>query len=142
MNTMLSFNDMVNEAYMMLDKKERSSMKLVLPNIKTEVSRTRLIWINIEEIMCTINRMSDHFIHWLQNEIPDKKINWFSGDKMDGIIIHGKYKNNNMLTALVLKYINNYVVCSCKSPNTIINKMESGELKFICNDCGMSRYVE
>ena len=139
---MLSFNEMVDEAYMMLDKKDRNITKLVLPNITTDITRTRIQWINIEDIMTLINRSSDHFVHWLEKEIPDKKINWFSNNKKDGIIIHGKYKNNNELTALVLKYINYYVVCGCKSHNTLMNKMETGELKFICNDCGMTRYVE
>jgi translation initiation factor 2 beta subunit (eIF-2beta)/eIF-5 len=138
---MLKFEEMVDEAYTILSNIQRPQKKLVLPNMKTELTRTRLLWINIEEIMQTINRTSDHFVPWLENEIPDKKINWFSGDKSEGIIIHGKYKNDKILVELLLKYITNYVVCTCKSHNTIINKTETGQNKFQCNDCMMTRYV-
>ena len=132
-----SFEQMADEAYSILNNKNISKT-LVIPNIVTEISTTRLHWVNACETILTINRSHDHFMSWLKKEIPGKDINWFSGDYKDGLIIHGKYQKNKELSTLLLKYINTFVICSsCKSSDSELDKTN----RFLCNDCGMSKYM-
>ena len=132
----LNFEEMVDEAYKLLSYNTKTKTTLILPNLKTTIETTRLLWTNADEIIKVICRSHEHFTSWLEDELPDKKINWVSADKNDGLIIHGKYKNDKELGVLVLKYINTFVVCSCKSTDTNMTKN-----KFICNDCGMTKYI-
>lgn len=131
-----TFEQMVDEAYQNLASYNKTKSVLILPNIKTDIGTTRLHWLNVNEILVIIKRPSDHFKLWLENEIPNKSVNWFSSDKNDGLIVHGKFKKDKEISDLLLKYINIYVVCSsCKSSNTTMTKEQ-----FICDDCGMKKY--
>lgn len=132
-----TFNQMVEEAYMILSENSKQKQKLIIPDIKTNIETTRLHFINPNDILKIIRRTPEHFSSWLSDEIPDKSINWFSSDKDDGLIIHGKFKKDTEISKLVLKYINIFVVCnSCKSTNTDMTKTQ-----FICNDCMMTKYI-
>ena len=132
----MNFEEMVDEAYKILNVNTKTKTTLILPNLKTLIETTRLIWNNADEIINVIHRPHEHFTSWLSDELPDKKVNWVSSDKKDGLIIHGKYKNDKELGILVLKYINMFVVCNCKSTDTEMKKNQ-----FICNDCGMTKYI-
>ncbi len=136
METQFDFNMMANEAYNMLSMLAKPKTTLILPNLKTDIGTTRLHWQNADEILGTIRRSHEHFISWLMSEIPDKKVNWYSSSYSDGLIIHGKYKNEKELTTLIMKYINMFVICMCKSANTDMTKDQ-----FICNDCGMTKFI-
>lgn len=131
-----NFETMANEAYDLLSMKSKPKSMLILPDIVSEIGTTRLHWKNPDEILTVICRSHEHFIDWLISEIPDKKVNWMSSIYSDGLIIHGKYRDTKELALLIKKYINMYVVCMCKSTNTIMTKD-----KFICNDCGMSKFI-
>ena len=132
--TDMTFEEMVDEAYKNLQLNDKP--KLILPDISTTIETTRLIWTNVKELLDIIDRSPDHFLSWLESEIPDKKINWVSNDKSEGLIIHAKYRNNTEISKLFIKYVNTHVICICKSSNTTMTKE-----KFICNDCGATRYI-
>ena len=131
-----TFEEMVDMAYQELTVKSKPKSTLIIPNLKTDIGTTRLHWKNVDEILHIICRSHDHFIAWLKDELPDKQINWYSASYEDGLIIHGKYRNDKELGALLMKYINNFVVCMCKSANTTMTKD-----MFICNDCGVTKFI-
>lgn len=132
-----TFDQMVEEAYIVLSENNKQRHKLIIPDIKTNIETTRLHFININDILTIIRRTPEHFSSWLSEEIPDKTINWLSSDKNEGLIIHGKFRKDAEISKLVLKYINIFVVCiSCKSTNTDMTKTQ-----FICNDCGTNKFI-
>jgi translation initiation factor 2 beta subunit (eIF-2beta)/eIF-5 len=126
-----NFTLMVNEAYQLLDV--YSEDKLILPKLESEITNNKLYWKNIMEYLTILNRIPEHFIYFLKNELNNNEINWYSGNKLDGIIIHGKHKKNAEIIELIKKYINIYVVCSCcKKLNTELNKITSKKYEFKC----------
>jgi len=136
MSSTLDFNTMLDEAYDLIDNKDGKG-KLVFPKMDIEIETTRLHWKNIKEYLKIMNRSPDHLLKYLQNEIPDKKINWYSSKISDGLLFLGKFKKNYNITDLIYKYIETNVSCSsCKSIKTIITKDE-----FICNNCGFHKYL-
>jgi translation initiation factor 2 beta subunit (eIF-2beta)/eIF-5 len=135
------FNAMVDEAYELLENND-TIQNLVLPKIDTEISITRMYWKNIMDYLNIINRSPDHFIIFLKNELCNKEINWYSGNKEDGIIIHGKRQKNSDILELIKKYINIYVICSsCKKLNSELNKITNKKYEFKCLDCEMTKTV-
>ena len=137
----ITFENMVNEAYQQLDRESRGET-LILPPPVTCIETTRLHWKNVKEYLRVIRRHPDHFMSFLKKEIPGKEINWFSGSKSDGLIIHGKRQNNKELTELSLKYIDTFVICSsCKHADTHLIKESSKNYQFECLDCGMKKYM-
>ena len=136
----LDFETMLDKTYSQLEKKKKC--KLVLPDLIKEPSSKKLYWRNITDYLDTINRYHDHFFHFIKNQYSDKEINWYSNNKDDGLIIHGKYLKNNIITNIFNKYINIYVICSsCKHFNTILKKENNKTNLFICNECGMNKYI-
>ena len=138
-----TFEMMVDSAYDELSKLSKPKIKLILPNIEATIETTRLHWHNICDIMTIIRRDPEHFIIWFQNELTAKKpVNWYSGNKDDGLIVHGRFRKNDEIKSLLLKYVNAFVVCvACNSSDSDINRIASGELQFKCNDCGTTRYI-
>ena len=137
---MNNFELMVNEAYDLLDT--YSEDKLVLPKIESEINVNRLYWKNIIEYLNIMNRHPDHFIIFLKNELSNKEIHWYSGNKADGIIIHGKHLKNTKIIDIIKKYINMYIVClCCKKLNTELNKITSKIYEFKCLCCGMTKCI-
>jgi len=135
------FNKMVDEAYLQLDNKKRGSL-LILPNIITEIGTTRLHWKNVKEYLKTISRNPDHFIDYLRQQMPGREINWFSGSKSDGLIIHGRFQKQNEISELAIKYVKEYVSCpSCNKTESLMRKLESKMYEFECLSCGMKKYV-
>jgi len=133
------FDTMVESAYLKLLKKNKNN-NIILPDIITEKTPTRIIWKNIENYMNAINRDSNHFYEFIKSQYNNKEINWLSNNKHDGLIIHGKYLKNNDITHILTKYINNYVICnSCKKNDTCMNKINGKKYYFICNNCGMNK---
>jgi translation initiation factor 2 beta subunit (eIF-2beta)/eIF-5 len=133
---MTSFEELVDEAYSQLGK-EIKKTTLVLPQLEVEVSPTRLHWKNVETLCQVIKRDPDHFISFLKKEMMGKEINWFSGSKADGLIVHGKRQNKQHVSEMALKYISVFVTCpSCKNSNTVLTKE-----KFECLDCGMNKFM-
>lgn len=136
----MNFDNMLNEAYSLLGLKEENN-KLILPDLLLEYGTTKVHWINIEHFLKTINRPSNHFIKWLNKEIPNININWLSNLETDGLLLHNKNIKKDYLINILLKYINNYVICSsCKSYNTIIQK-NNKQYEFICLNCEMKKYI-
>ena len=88
-------------------------------------------------------RNSNDFITFLKKEMPGKEISWYSADKNEGILFHGKKQNSGTVLKLLTKYIENFVVCpSCKKMNTIIDIDHTSKFdKFICQQCGFTKYV-
>jgi translation initiation factor 2 beta subunit (eIF-2beta)/eIF-5 len=138
MNDNYSFDSMVNESYQLLEV--YSEDKLVLPKLETEINMSRLYWKNIMEYLNVLNRSPDHFYIFLKNELCNNEINWYSGNKDDGILIRGKNKKNTEIIELIKKYINKYVICSCcKKINTELNKITSKKYEFKCLCCEMTK---
>uniref|UniRef100_A0A6C0EBT6 Translation initiation factor IF2/IF5 domain-containing protein n=1 Tax=viral metagenome TaxID=1070528 RepID=A0A6C0EBT6_9ZZZZ len=138
MNDNYSFDSMVNESYQLLEV--YSEDKLVLPKLETEINMSRLYWKNIMEYLKVLNRSPDHFYIFLKNELCNNEINWYSGNKDDGILIRGKNKKNTEIIELIKKYINKYVICSCcKKINTELNKITSKKYEFKCLCCEMTK---
>ena len=137
----ITFEDMVNEAYQQLDSDSRGDT-LILPEPVTIIDATRLHWKNVKDYLRVIRRHPDHFMSFLKKEIPGKEINWFSGSKADGLIVHGKRQKNNEVTELSLKYVDTYVICpSCKHADTRLVKENSKNYQFECLDCGMKKFM-
>ena len=135
MNINLEFEEMLDNAYKLIYN--NSVQKLILPKLDIEIEPTRLHWKNTKEYLILLNRNPDHFLQFLQNEIPDKMINWFSNKKADGILFSGKFKKYYNLTDIIYKYIDLFVICySCKNINTTIVKDQ-----FFCNNCGFHKFI-
>lgn len=134
-----NFEQMVNEAYQILEEPIAGEY-LVLPNMQIDIGTTRLHWKNVKAYLKTISRNPDYFMEFLKHEIPGKSVNWFSGSKSDGLIIHGKKQKSTEITNLSIKFVNTYVLCSaCKKSNTLMNKLTSKTYEIICNDCGTTK---
>jgi translation initiation factor 2 beta subunit (eIF-2beta)/eIF-5 len=136
-----NFEILVNEAYETLDQKYNGNM-LILPEIIVEINKVRLHWKNVKNYLRIINRHPDHFIDWLKSERPGYELNWYSGSKADGLIIHGKRQRKSDISDLALKYVNNYVICSsCAQVNTVMIKTVSKQYLFECLICGMKKNI-
>jgi translation initiation factor 2 beta subunit (eIF-2beta)/eIF-5 len=132
------FDTLMNEAYDCLEKKNENH--LILPKIVCVSTVTKLHWKNVINYLKVIKRKPDHFITFLKIEYPDKEINWFSNSISDGIIIHGKFLKQQIINDIVIKYINQFVICSaCKSINTELIKSSSKMHYFECLDCGHNK---
>jgi translation initiation factor 2 beta subunit (eIF-2beta)/eIF-5 len=98
---------------------------------------------NANEYLLLLNRSNEHFLIFLNNEFPTRKINWYSENINDGIIIHGKYLKKKDICDLILKYINTYVICaSCNSPYTNLTKNNKKNYIFFCNTCNTSKITQ
>ena len=137
-----NFDTLVKDAYYKLQYYQTPNKKLILPDIIVEIVTTRLHWKNVKDYLKTINRHPDHFIEWLKTELPNLEINWFSGSKSDGLIIHGKRQKKSNIIDIALKYINIYIICpSCKQTDTTMTKFNHKQWEFKCEDCGMKKFV-
>jgi translation initiation factor 2 beta subunit (eIF-2beta)/eIF-5 len=135
------FNEMVNEAYSLLEPFNSNDL-LILPDIVLEIGTTRLHWKNVKAYLQVIRRHPDFFMDFLKHELPGKEINWFSGSKADGLIIHGKKQKKIEIMELAKKFVNTCVVCStCKKPNTEMEKMTSKYYEINCIDCGAKKTI-
>jgi translation initiation factor 2 beta subunit (eIF-2beta)/eIF-5 len=141
MDIVLDFNAMADEAYQFLENDLRHET-LVLPTIITESGTTRIHWKNVIEYLQVIKRHPDHFMDFLKHEFNHKEINWYSGSKSEGLIIHGKNQKRSNIMDIALKYINIYVICSsCKKTDSTLTKQTSKNYEFECLHCGMKKYV-
>lgn len=137
----MKFEEMVDEAYEYLDM-ESKGCTLILPTIIADIGTTRLHWKNSQDFLRVINRNSEHFMDFLKKQVTNKEISWYSGNKSDGILIHGRNQRVSHVNDLIFKYINIYVTCpSCKKNDTIMTKNNSRKYKFECIDCGMNKYT-
>ena len=137
------FNDMLDEAYKVLEYNEPVVYNLNLPQIDIEITASRLYWKNLNEYLKIINRPPDHFMSFIKNELCDRDINWYSNNIIDGIIIQGKYLKQNNIMELIKKYINTCVICSsCNSPNTELNKSLGKKYIFNCIQCNMTKVLK
>jgi translation initiation factor 2 beta subunit (eIF-2beta)/eIF-5 len=135
---MQSFEELVNEAYNKIIKVKRTV--LVLPPIESEISTTKQHWTNVIPILETIAREPNHFYSFIKSE-TGKEISWFSSDKSEGLIIHGKRQTKKDISHILMKYIKKYVTCSsCKNSNSTLTKENSIE-KLECIDCGMIKLM-
>lgn len=135
-----TYEELVNEAYNVLENK--NNLKLVLPKINCESNVTRLHWKNVIDYLKILKRNPKHFINFLKTEYVDKQIDWFSGSLSDGLIIHGKYLKQQIINDFIIKYINQFVICSaCKSNETELNKISSKLYNFECLNCGHNKNI-
>ena len=135
-----NFDNLVNEAYESLEQK--NDLQLVLPKIEIELMVTRLHWKNVIDYLTITKRNPTHFINFLKTEYPDKKIDWVSGSISDGLIIHGKFLKQQLIHDFVVKYINQFVICSaCKSNETELIKISSNLYCFECLNCGHNKNI-
>lgn len=133
---MSTFEELLDQAYSQLGK-EISKTTLLLPQLEVDISPTRLHWKNVISFCQVVKRDPDHFISFLKKEMMGKEINWFSGSKADGLIIHGKRQSKKDVTEMALKYVNVFVTCpSCKNSNTVLTKEQ-----YNCLDCGMNKFM-
>lgn len=131
-----TFEEMLNEAYN--NDINKDEIKLKIPTINLTKTSVKSYWTNIIEFTNTINRDENHFLFFLKKELNTNDINWYSADKKDGIVIHSKYIKKQTILSNVKKYIEKYVICeSCKSINTICNKLSTKKNEFICLQCNM-----
>ena len=136
------FNNMLDEAYKILECNEPSIYNLNLPQLDIEITSNRIYWKNVNAYLQILNRDFDHFMIFIKNELCDRNINWYSNNKIDGIIIHGKYLKQNNIIDLIKKYINTTVICtSCFSPNTTVNKSTGKNYIFNCIQCNMTKIL-
>lgn len=135
------FNTLVNNAYLILNNQTKGD-NLILPEIVVEIGTTRLHWKNVKNFLKVVRRHPEHFMDWLKSELPSHQINWFSGSKSDGLIIHGKRQRKSDVKDLALKYVNEFVICpSCKKADSQMLKINSKQYEFECLDCGMKKFV-
>jgi len=121
------FNTLVNNAYSILNNQTHNG-NLILPEVVVEIGTTRIHWKNVKEYLKVIQRNPDHFMSWLKSELPGKEINWYSGSKSEGLIIHGKRQTKKDISHILMKYIKKYVTCSsCKNSNSTLTKENSIE---------------
>ena len=120
---------------------ENTIERLILPNLEINTSNTRLDFTNIISISNTINRDPEHIIFILK-KYSGKNIQWLSANKSEGIYIDGKYLKAKYLQDLILKYVNEYVVCSsCMNTNTtLIKDKDTKKFRFTC-PCGFFKYI-
>ena len=144
----MDFYDMLNNAYNELYDFNQKSIncdeinKLIIPTLVTEKTPTRLHWVNPNSLLNIINRPPNHLLQFLKYELSNKEINWMSSDINDGLIIHGKNIKKELISDLVLKYVNTFVICSsCKSYNTTFDKFNSKKYNFQCNYCKMNKII-
>ena len=135
---MNNFNNLLNEAYDLLKEEDIKKKHITLSKIDIEITATRLHWKNILEYITLLNVDNDHFYDFIKNELCSYIINWYSSEKKDGIIIHGKNLKHLPLNNLIKKYINNYVVCSsCKGINSEIKRTTPKTFQYTCKTCGV-----
>ena len=133
---LIDFNKLLDRAYDMLQQKNNSTENIIIPQIVYEKYLTKFYWKNINNILKIINRLPEHFIIFLKNELKNKEINWLSKDYNDGIIIQAKYQKVQELNELLRKYINNHVLCdSCKSNKTELSKISKYNYTLTCTNC-------
>ncbi len=136
-----TFIDMVNKAYQTLEQESKGDT-LILPTIVTEIGTTRLHWKNVKDYLRVVRRHPDHFMDFLKDQLPGKDVNWYSGSKSDGLIIHGKYQKQAEVSELAIKYVKTFVVCSsCGSADTSLTKQSSKSHEFECQSCGMKKFM-
>lgn len=137
---MEEFNTMLDNVYSKLNNNENT--RLILPNLITVQSRTKLYWKNINNISIIINRDPEHIYNYLKSELTGKDINWISSNKNEGLVIQGKGLKENLLKDILKKYINKFVVCkSCNKINSNLTKNKDlGKYYFQCLDCGVNLY--
>ncbi len=138
-----TFIEMVDDAYKLLNTDNNNiTNDISLPKLDIEITITKLYWKNIMSYINIINRNPEHFIIFLKNELSNNEINWYSENKDDGIIIHGKGLKKLNLSDLIKKYINIYVICpSCKKKNTELNKITIKKYDFKCLMCFMQKTI-
>ena len=136
--SLCSFEEMLD---FILPNIENTIEKLILPNLEITTSNTRLDFININSIADTINRDPEHIIFILK-KYSGKNIQWLSANKSEGVYMDGKKLKAKYLQDLILKYVNEYVVCSsCMNTNTILIKdKDTKKFKFTCS-CGYFKYI-
>ena len=122
MNNNYNFISMVDEAYELLnsktkitneqslDKHEFLDTNLLLPKLDIETTITKLYWKNIQAYLTIINRPDEHFIIFIKNELCNNKINWYSDNKKDVIIINGKYQKVKIILKSYLT-VKNIISC-------------------------------
>ena len=138
-----TFIEMTNEAYELLNINNTDiDNNILLPKLDVDITITKLYWKNIIEYTNIINRDPEHFLIFLKNELSSNEINWYSENKQDGIIIHGKGLRKLNLSELIKKYINNYVICaSCKKKITELHKITFKKYEFKCLICYMKKII-
>ena len=137
----ISFEDMVNNAYMLLNTNNNKEF-LILPQIKIDIEPTRIHWKNVKEYLVLIKRNPMHFMQFLKLNFLGKSIDWTSESISTGLFIHGKKIKENDIKNIMIKYINEYVICNdCKKSNTSLMKSDLKKYLFKCNECGVSKYI-
>ena len=140
----MDFNNMLDNAYDELYKinNKNEFNKLIIPTPNIDKTPTRLHWTNTVSLLHVINRTPQHLLQFLKYELSNKEINWMSNDINDGLIIHGKNIKKELLSELILKYVNLCVICSsCKYYDTTLNKFNSHKYTFECNNCKMTKII-
>lgn len=135
-----NFHIMLDEAYKLLDNDIIIPSQLTLPKLNLETTPTRIHWKNIIEYSTILNTNIDHLYDFITKEICSYNINWYSNNKEDGIIIHGKKIKNLPITTLLKKYINLYITCeSCKNHIVDIQKINMKMYLYKCLTCGVTK---
>jgi translation initiation factor 2 beta subunit (eIF-2beta)/eIF-5 len=147
MNYTFDFDKMVDECYELLNNNSSSLDKqvnnLILPNMIIETSVVRLHWKNVIDYLNVINRNPEHFIDFLRKEMPNKQINWYSGDKKEGLLIHSNRQKKAEISNLAIKYVNNYVSCLCchKNNSELTKDIDTKKYEFKCLECGFNKFI-
>ena len=134
-----NFIEMLNDVYTELDAINSKTTKLIIPDPALERSTTNTYWKNVKKILQSINRPPEHFIEFLNKEL--KTGDWISSSKSDGIVMIGKFTQNQIMH-VISEYAKKYVVCNiCNSTETIMDKnKELRSYYILCNKC-KSQYV-
>ncbi len=134
-----NFNNMLNDVYSELESNSSNFTKLIIPNPIIEKNTTKTYWKNIKKILQIINRPPEHFIEFLNKEL--KTGEWISASKADGIVMIGKF-NNNQIMHVISEYVKKYVICNiCKSTDTTLDKNKDLRSYFVCCNKCKSNYV-
>ena len=133
------FINNLDSVYEQLETKITSSSKLIVPDPVLERSTTNTYWKNIKKILITINRPPDHFVDYINKQL--KTGEWISQSKSDGLVLIGKF-SNNQITHVLHQYIIKYVICNiCNSSKTILERNKDLRTFMIqCNKCN-SKYT-
>jgi len=92
--------------------------------------------------MNVIDRKPEYFMKYYNKLYSDRPMNYHSDDKNKGVIIVGKKIKQDFVKQILIKYINEFVICpSCSSFETTFKKNKDvKKYNFQCKNCGFNKY--
>ena len=130
-----SYEELLKKAYTGISEPTDTGERFVVPAVKSYPEGKTTILENFMDIAGTLNRDTEHLMKFMLGELG-------TAGKIDGTraIFNGKFEND-VLTAIVKNYIDDFVICSeCGRPDTRLVKDDRIQM-LRCDACGSHRPV-